>query len=74
MMEYNHTTITTLIERDHANKYHGFPTMFFWLDTAAYLKQVEWIFERDGLNWIDHSDGLLSAFSLRCTAVTENHL
>jgi hypothetical protein len=47
--------------------YKGFSTMFFWQDAADYLKQVESIFERDGLRWIDHGHGLLSAVGLECT-------
>jgi hypothetical protein len=50
--------------------YRGIATMFYWIDTASYLKQVEGIFERDGLRWIDHSQGLLSVFGLR-SAVKE---
>ena len=45
-------------------EYKGFRTMFFWLDAAMYLKQIEGIFKRDGLRWIDHSQGLLSAVGL----------
>ena len=49
-------------------KYQDVCTMFFWIDTARYLKQVEDIFERDHLKWTDHSQGLLSVFGLRSAA------
>ncbi len=49
--------------------YQGLKTMFFWLDAAMYLKQVEGIFERDGLKWIDHSAGLLSLVGLNSTKI-----
>lgn len=42
-------------------KHRGLDTMWFWLDTALYLKKLLPIFERDGVNWVDHSDGLLKA-------------
>ena len=53
-----------------ANKYwnekmfirHGkMNTMYFWLDTARYLKAIKPLFERDGITWVDHSKGLLNA-------------
>lgn len=49
-------------------QYKGFNTMFFWLDAALYLQQVEGIFERDGLKWVDHSRGLLQAVGLECAS------
>jgi hypothetical protein len=47
--------------------FEGIPTQHYWIETAEYLKAVEWLFNRDGMRWIDHSNGLLTAMGLECT-------
>lgn len=47
-------------------EYKGAKTQWVWIETAQYLKQIEWIFDRDGLKWTDHSDGLLKLEGLNC--------
>jgi len=47
--------------------YDDIPTMWDWVQGAEWLKSIEPLFERDGLQWIDHSDGLLKEMELRCT-------
>lgn len=47
-------------------EYEGVPTQYTWLESAAWLKSIEPIFERDSLVWRDHSNGLLSAMGLKC--------
>lgn len=44
----------------------GVDTQGWWVETAAYLKRMQPIFERDGLEWRDHSEGLLSIEGLWC--------
>lgn len=46
--------------------YEGIPTQWGWIDGASFLKSVEWLFHRDELHWIDHSDGLLKVMGLEC--------
>lgn len=46
--------------------YKGVRTQQIWIETARFLKTMEPYFERDGLAWIDHSDGLLKIEGLRC--------
>jgi len=41
-------------------------TRWTWVETAEYLKAIEYLFERDELVWRDHSDGLLKYEGLRC--------
>lgn len=47
-------------------EYKGVCTQWTWLESAQFLKSIEWIFERDGLRWVDHSDGLLQLEGLLC--------
>ena len=47
--------------------YKGIPTLQTWIESAQFLKSIEWMFERDGLQWLDHSNGLLSLFDLKST-------
>jgi len=35
------------------------------LHGAIWLQSIEWMFERDRLKWVDHSDGLLQAIGIR---------
>jgi len=41
-------------------------TRWAWVETAQYLKAIEYLFERDELVWRDHSEGLLAFEGLRC--------
>ena len=47
-------------------EYKGAATQAWWVETARWLKEIEWIFERDGLRWVDHSGGLLAIEGLQC--------
>ena len=49
--------------------YKGYRTQVWWVETARWLKDTEWIFERDGLRWRDHSGGLLTLEGLKCATV-----
>lgn len=46
--------------------YKGAPTQWAWVETAQWLKSIEYLFKRDGLGWVDHSDGLLKIEGLEC--------
>lgn len=48
-------------------EYKGVDTQWTWIETAQWLKSIEYLFERDGLKWTDHSDGLLGIEGLKCT-------
>jgi len=50
---------------DPFTTYKGIKTTWFWVDTVAYFHHILPVMERDELNWIDHSDGLLQAEGLR---------
>ena len=41
--------------------YKELDTLWFWVDTAKYLGRIYPMLARDGVNWIDHSRGLLEA-------------
>ena len=45
-------------------------TRWAWIETAQYLKAIEYLFERDELIWRDHSEGLLKFEGLRCATLT----
>lgn len=47
-------------------EYRGLKTQWDWVQGAQWLKSLEWIFVRDGLEWHDHSHGLLEAEGLWC--------
>lgn len=47
-------------------EYKGAATQAWWVETALWLKEIEWIFKRDGLRWVDHSGGLLSIVGAAC--------
>jgi len=49
-------------------RWEDIPTQHYWIETAQYLQAVEWMFERDGMRWVDHSNGLLRAMGLQCAA------
>lgn len=39
--------------------YKGLNTLYWWIETAKYMKKIVPLLRRDGIRWIDHSDGLL---------------
>lgn len=39
--------------------YKGLDTLYWWIETAKYMKKIAPLLRRDGIRWIDHSDGLL---------------
>jgi hypothetical protein len=49
-------------------RYKGLETQFDWIQGAQWLKSLEWLFARDGLEWHDHSHGLLEAEGLWCAS------
>jgi hypothetical protein len=49
--------------------YEGLATQQDWLQGARWLKSIEWLFERDGLQWIDHSNGLFKVLGLQCASL-----
>lgn len=48
-------------------EYEGLKTLWFWVETAEYMKKAEDVMIRDGLKWVDHSHGLLKKKKLRAT-------
>jgi len=52
--------------------HNGLRTQFDWIQGAKWLKSLQWLFERDGLEWIDHSGGLLKTEGLWCAKQTIN--
>lgn len=49
-------------------QYRGLKTQYDWIQGAQWLKSLQWLFERDGLDWHDHSGGLLKAEGLWCAS------
>ena len=49
-------------------EYKGVQTQLIWIETAQFLKSMQPYFERDGLKWVDHSQGLLQIEGLECAA------
>ena len=47
--------------------YLGVKTQAIWIQCAKFMKTIEPYLERDGIEWRDHSDGLLKLMGLRCT-------
>lgn len=41
-------------------------TRWAWVETAQYLRSIQYLFERDQFTWIDHSDGLLKYERVWC--------
>ena len=46
--------------------YNGLPTMWEWVEGAEWLQSLEWLFEIEGLEWRDHSNGLLQEMGVWC--------
>jgi hypothetical protein len=46
--------------------YEGLSTQWHWIETAEFMAGLEPIFQRDKLQWVDHSGGLLSAMGVWC--------
>jgi hypothetical protein len=42
----------------------GLDTQLVWIEAAQFLREIQPLFIRDGLNWIDHSTGLLQAMDV----------
>ena len=47
--------------------YQGMDTQVIWIETAKFLKSMEPYFERAGMDWFDHSGGLLKIEGLKCS-------
>ena len=47
-------------------EYKGAKTQWAWVESAQWLQAIEYLFRRDGLKWIDHSEGLLKLEGLEC--------
>jgi len=48
-------------------QYEGLNTQWDWVSGGLWLRDmVEPLMERDGLQWVDHSNGLLKSLGLRC--------
>jgi hypothetical protein len=45
----------------------GVKTMWFWIDTVAFLKKCEPYLEEQGIIWKDYSKGLMTLERLKCT-------
>jgi hypothetical protein len=52
--------------RNMFTEYKGVSTQWWWLETAEYLMNVKGLFDKAGLRWVDHSDGLLRLKGLWC--------
>lgn len=47
--------------------YQGLETQWVWIECAECLQWLDPYFQRDGMIWHDHSEGLLSEMGARCT-------
>lgn len=47
-------------------EYKGVKTQWVWVETAECLKEAEQMLAEQGLQWTDHSEGLLGIMELRC--------
>ena len=47
-------------------KYREVNTQVIWIETARFLKSMESYFEQAGIEWTDHSAGLLKIEGLKC--------
>lgn len=56
----------TYWKKDAFTQYHGVATIWWWIETARYIKRIEPLLEKEGIKWIDHSDGLLTIENLQC--------
>lgn len=54
--------------RRHANfvEYKGVSTQAVWLEGARFLQYMLPYFDRDGLQWFDHSGGLFKLMGMKC--------
>jgi hypothetical protein len=59
-----YTTEAMFCRRQYGETYVS--TRWAWVETAQYLRAIEYLFERDGLIWRDHSAGLLKYEGLQC--------
>jgi hypothetical protein len=51
-------------------EFAGLQTQHDWLQGARWLGTLEPLFERDGLQWVDHSHGLFDAMDLFCASTS----
>lgn len=65
---YDYPTYKTGRYREESmfTTYKGVETLWTWIETAQYMKEIEYMFERDGITWKDHSNGLLQIEELEC--------
>ncbi len=54
--------------------YQGLKTQRIWMEAARFMKSMEPLMKRDGLRWVDHSDGLLRALGLECAKEDEKEI
>lgn len=48
-------------------------TQWDWIDAAMFISHLEYQFIRDGLQWVDHSGGLLAAMDVWCSENRSKH-
>ena len=58
---------TRFFTEDMFIDYKGLKTMWFWVETAEYMKTADDVMLSDGLKWTDHSGGLLEKEGLWCS-------
>lgn len=46
---------------ENFTEYKGMKTMWFWIETSQYLLGIKKQMDKVGLQWVDHSNGLLQA-------------
>lgn len=66
--DYPVYTVDKFRAEQFRTEYKGVATQWAWLESAEWLKAIEYLFERDGLRWRDHSGGLLSVMGLKCAS------
>lgn len=53
---------------DPTAEFAGWKTNWLWVDTAHYLTLVKPLLRRQGIEWFDHSNGLLATIGLHATS------
>jgi hypothetical protein len=64
--EYPHYEPDKFRTEQMFTRWNGLETQWDWIEAAQFISQIEYQFERDKLQWVDHSGGLLSAMSVWC--------
>ena len=62
--EYPRYEVDTFRKPSMFIEYLGVKTQWIWVETAQFLKAIQPLFIRDGLNWFDHSAGLLQVMNV----------